>query len=97
MQPFLANFPAFCIAFAFGFTGHFSWTFSNTAGVSSKRNRTRALVRFAAVSGIGLSMNAAIVFMIVNVSGLPYLYAVALMISVVPVTLFFLSRQWAFA
>ena len=96
MQPFWANFPAFSFAFTVGFIGHFSWTFSHATSSSSRRGRLRALVRFAAVSGTGLILNAAIVFAVVNISGLPYMYAVGLMVTLVPAVVFVLSRQWAF-
>lgn len=96
-QPILANIPAFVVALVVGFTGHFSWTFPKSTNASSAHARLRALVRFAAVAGIGLALNATVVFSIVNVWGLPYLYAVALMVTLVPILLFFLNRHWAFA
>jgi hypothetical protein len=45
----------------------------------------------------GLALNSLAVYLVVNRLGLPYQYALVLMIGVVPLLVFALSKFWAFA
>ena len=96
LSPLLANLVAKTFAFAVGFTGHLLWTFSAAGGHLRSGWRAIAL-KFLIASGVGLALNSAVVYSVVEVLGLPYTYAVVLMISVVPATVFALSKYWAFA
>jgi putative flippase GtrA len=97
LAPLAANFVGFGVAVVVSFFGHFQWTFrGQTAGGSRRRQRT-ALARFTLVALTGLALNSLAVYVVVNLLALPYHYAILLMISVVPLVVFALSKLWAFA
>jgi putative flippase GtrA len=97
LAPLAANFVAFGIAVLVSFVGHFRWTFhSPTAGGGRVRQRT-ALLRFIIVALTGLALNSLAVYVVSNLLAWPYPYAIVLMISVVPIVVFALSKFWAFA
>jgi putative flippase GtrA len=96
MRPLGANIAAFCVAVTVGFTGHFYWTFRPHGAQDSKPWKA-GLVKFAVVSLSGLALYSLAVYIVVNVLALPYLYAVVLMLVVVPPCTFILSKFWAFA
>ena len=56
-----------------------------------------SLARFLATALIGLALNSLVVFGIVDLLGLAYGYAAALMATAVPATVFLVSKFWAFA
>ncbi|NOU14625.1 MAG: GtrA family protein [Methylococcaceae bacterium] len=88
-----ANFIAFSVAFLISFLGQYHWTFRN----SSDRHWTKKMARFLMVALIGLGLNTAAVYIIVDKLLLPYLYAVLFMVTVVPVTTFVINKKWAFS
>jgi putative flippase GtrA len=94
MAPLLANLVAFGIAVLVSFFGHCHWTFRR-AGAAGPG--VRALVRFVVVALTGLLLNSLIVYGIVHLLGWPYPIALLLMVSLVPLVVFALSRAWAFA
>jgi putative flippase GtrA len=95
-RPLIANFGAFGVAFVVSFVGHYRWTFADqrAAGPESWRG---PLARFIVMSLTGLALNSLAVFMVVDVLGLSYVYALAIMVSVVPAILFVIGKFWAFA
>lgn len=95
MQPFWANFPAFAVAVVVGFAGHFLWTFQHRdrEGASSW---TPAFVKFAVTAVLGLLLNSLIVYGVVDVFGLGYGYAAALMATLTPAAVFTAAKFWAF-
>jgi len=95
IAPLLANFPAFLVALVTGFIGHFTWTFRMQHRGLQKNWRT-ALLKFTMISVLGLGLNTLVVFCVVNLLGHPYPYAVLLMVTVVPATVFLLQKFWAF-
>jgi putative flippase GtrA len=96
LAPLAANFVAFGIAVLISFFGHFRWTFRGQTAGGRHRQRT-ALLRFIIVALTGLALNTLAVYGVVNLLAWPYYYAIALMISVVPLVVFALSKFWAFA
>ncbi len=92
--PLLSNLWAWLLAFGLSFFGHFHWTFAHDA---SNRTARDALPRFLLVSLFGLGLNSCIVILVVNLADWPYGFAAALMATVVPATLFVISKWWAFA
>lgn len=96
MRPFWANFPAFAIAVVVGFTGHFLWTFQHR-GRDGASSWTPAFVKFAVTACLGLLLNSLIVYGVVDMSGLGYGYAAALMATLTPAAVFIVSKFWAFA
>jgi putative flippase GtrA len=85
-----ANGLAFTVAVLVSYLGNHSWTFTRAG------HHDRHLPRFLAVSLAGLALNQAIVFTTVTLAGLPYLVGILIVIAVVPVLTFALSRSWAF-
>lgn len=88
-----ANFAAFVVAFLVSFLGQYHWTFKN----SSDSHWTQKMVRFMVVALIGLGLNTAAVYIIVDQFLLPYAYAVLFMTTIVPVTTFIINKKWAFS
>jgi putative flippase GtrA len=87
----LANLAAFGAALLLSFTGHCRWTFRLRHGHWS------ALRRFSVVAVLGLGLNSALAYAIADRLAWHYACAVVPMVTVTPVTLFLLSRYWAFA
>lgn len=85
-----ANGLAFLVAVFVSYFGHHSWTFTRDG------YHDRHLPRFIAISLAGLALNQAIVFSVVTLAGFPYLVGVLVVVSIVPVLTFVLSRSWAF-
>ena len=88
-----ANFIAFGVAFLISFLGQYHWTFKN----SSDTHWAKKMAKFMIVALIGLGLNTAAVYIIVDKLLLPYLYAVLFMTTVVPVTTFVINKKWAFS
>lgn len=88
-----ANFIAFAVAFLISFLGQYHWTFRN----SSETHWAKKMAKFMIVALIGLGLNTAAVYIIVDKLLLPYLYAVLFMVTVVPVTTFVINKKWAFS
>jgi putative flippase GtrA len=95
--PLLANLIAFSAAVLVSFLGHFHWTFRKKTARQRWQQQRAAFVRFAVVALTGLALNSLAVVVVVNLLALPYQYALLLMIGVVPVFVFVLSKFWAFA
>lgn len=95
IAPLWANFPAFMVALASGFIGHFTWTFRiHCRGF--QYNWKALILKFLLVSFVGLGLNTLVVYLVVNLLGHPYMYAVLLMVSVVPAIMFLLQKYWTF-
>ncbi|RZW11795.1 MAG: GtrA family protein, partial [Rhodobacteraceae bacterium] len=90
MTPFSANIFAFLSAFLVSYFGHSRFTYKSTAPAS------RSLPRFFAVASGGLFLNQAIVYLAVDVLGWQYITALVIVVSTVPVIIYFLGRVWAF-
>jgi putative flippase GtrA len=96
IAPLWANFPAFLVALITGFVGHFTWTFRmQHRGLQDSWKP--AMFKFTLVSFIGLGLNTLVVYLVVTLLGHPYPYAVLLMVTVVPATMFLLQKFWAFS
>jgi putative flippase GtrA len=95
LTPLRANVAAFCVATIVGFIGHFSWTFHGHGAWEARRWQA-VLVKFVVVSLSGLALNSLMVYFVVNVLAMSYVYAVGLMVTVVPACTFVLSKFWAF-
>lgn len=88
-----ANFIAFSVAFLVSFLGQYHWTFRN----SSDTHWAKKMAKFMIVALLGLGLNTAAVFIIVDKLVLPYMYAVLVMITVVPIVTFLVNKKWAFS
>jgi putative flippase GtrA len=90
----LANLIAFSIAWTAGFVGHTFFTFAAPTGL--RPPVLASLSRYLLASLATLSTSAAVVHVVVSVIGLPYLYCVPLLVTVVPALAFLLNRNWVF-
>ena len=95
-RPLIANFGAFAVAFVVSFVGHYRWTFADQSAAGPDSWRA-PLARFLVMALTGLVLNSLAVFLVVDVFGLSYVYALAIMFSVVPAILFVIGKFWAFA
>lgn len=94
LDPLVANFLAFSLAFSISFFGHFHWTF----GGDDVRRRApgAAFKRFLVTALTGLGLNTLVVYIVDQVFVLAYAYSIIGFIFVVPPVLFLMSKYWAF-
>jgi putative flippase GtrA len=94
-RPLIANLVGFALALCLSFVGHLRWTFR--AELSGRRpDLPRMFFRFALVALTGLLLNSLIVFVVVEQLALDYRFAMLLMVTVVPLFLFWQSKRFAF-
>lgn len=92
MAPLRANLAGFALAFLCSYAGHRRLAFRDNAA----RHR-QALPRFLLVAVAGLALNQLLFALLLAYAGLPWLLALALVIVLVAIATFLLSRAWAFA
>jgi putative flippase GtrA len=90
LRPVLAATPAFVFALLVSYGANYHWTFA-----ASGPHRLM-LPRFVMVALIGLSLNLLITYSVVDVAGYWYGYALLLVVLIVPLLTFTLSRVWVF-
>lgn len=90
IMPVIATSLSFCVALIVSYGLNYHWTFK-----SSGAHRVM-LPRYATVALVGLALNVVITFVVVNMGGYWYGYALLAVISTVPVVSFLLSKYWAF-
>ncbi|ATX79911.1 Putative flippase GtrA (transmembrane translocase of bactoprenol-linked glucose) [Mariprofundus aestuarium] len=88
--PLWANFVAFSLAVFVSFIGHYHWTFNASTPYAT------AFPKFFTIALLGLGLNQAIMFSLVNLLGWDYRLGLAAVIMVVPAITFLASRFWAF-
>jgi putative flippase GtrA len=88
--PYQANLAGYAAAFSISYLGNFHWTFS------LRGSHGRHLVRFAAVSLLGLGITTLIIHAVTTLGGLDYAFAMLAILAIVPPFNFVLSRTWAF-
>jgi putative flippase GtrA len=94
-RPLFANLLGFALALCLSFLGHFRWTFR--AQLSGRRpDLAWMFLRFALVALTGLMLNSLIVFVVVEQLALDYRIAMFLMVTIVPLFLFWQSKRFAF-
>jgi putative flippase GtrA len=91
VAPVLASVPAFCTALLVSYGLNYHWTFD------ARGPHGIMLPRFAVVSGSGLGLNVLITYAVVDVAGYWYGYALLLVVTVVPLLTFLLSKHWVFS
>ena len=88
---YTANGIGFLMAFAFSYLGHFYWTFARQS------QHQRSLARFLVVAGFGYAITNVIVWLVTDILGRPFEWALLGILLVVPPTTWLISRLWAFA
>ncbi len=95
LRPLLANFLGFALALGVSFLGHRHWTFRAEVG-GDRPDASSMFLRFALVALAGLALNSLIVVVVVEQLGLDYRIAMLLMVTAVPLLLFWLCKGFAF-
>ena len=93
--PLLANLAAFALAVLGLVRRPRHWTFRSAAG--GRPARRAALARFILVALLGLGLNSLAVYLIADRLELSYWYALAVMVTAVPLIIFVISKRWVFA
>lgn len=101
LQGSVANLMAFGLAVVVSYFGHARYTFPaqggpDASGTPRGRGPYRCFARFTITAVIGLILNSAIVYAIVDHLGYPYAWAVPPMIAVVPAITFLIAKFWTF-
>jgi putative flippase GtrA len=91
VQYLLASSVAFLLGALNSFTLNRRWTFR------SRAQRVPEGLRFAAVQVVGLALDLALMYVLVDLAGVDHLIAQALSFPPASAVTFLLSRQWAFA
>lgn len=90
-SPVLANVAGWMVAFVCSFVGHHQTTFRDANAPLARSAR-----RFLAVSALGFAANQAAYVLLLQVPGLRYDIALALVLAGVAVMTYLLGRRWAF-
>ena len=91
LPPLVANVIGWVVAFAVSFGGHFAWTFAD-----QQAPIMQAMQRFAAVSLAGFVVNESLYALLLHGGVLGYRSALVVVLLMVAVMTYVLSRFWAF-
>ena len=91
LHPLLANIIAFLVAFQVSYFGHARWTFS-VADPNSRKHK----LRFFIVAILSFLTNEMLYALLLTIFHLHYLVALFIVLAVVALLTFVLSRLWAF-
>jgi putative flippase GtrA len=97
LRPLLSNLLAFSVAVSVSFAGHFHWTFRPDSVEHRGRPKSAPLMKFFLAAFLGLVLNSMAIYFLIDMFSLPYVYALVVMIFVVPIIVFLISKHWAFA
>lgn len=92
IAPLKANFGGFAVAFWFSYIGHRHWTFADHSAVSG----SSSFVRFLATALLGFFLNQFLFYLLLQYVRLPYFISLAIVVVVVAIMTYVLSRLWAF-
>ncbi|NMM39150.1 MAG: GtrA family protein [Glaciimonas sp.] len=92
IQPLQANFGGFAVAFWVSYFGHRYWTFANP----DKTGVTTSFLRFLAIAVSGFSLNELLFYLFLRYLELSYYVALGIVVLIVAVMTYVLSRWWAF-
>lgn len=88
---YLTNFIAFVVAFQVSYWGHSGWSFAG----HGRRKRDTSW-KFLSTSVFGLCLNQFLFFLLLNFTTLPNIVSLFIVLLVVAVVTFILSKLWAF-
>jgi putative flippase GtrA len=91
LVPLPANVIAFLVAFNCSYLGHRHWTF-NVAHI----NHRSSLPRFFSIAVLNFALNEGGYFLLLHHTPLSYVVALLVVLLIVPVVTFTLSKVWAF-
>ena len=90
-QPLYANMVAFAFAFQVSYFGHRFWTFNET--ITEHRV---AMPKLLLISGANFFANEGLFYFFLNTFQLPYPLALLLVLAILPVVTFTVSKLWIF-
>ena len=90
VTPIKASALAYVTSFMLSFFGNHHVVFKSKEGMS------KTIVRFAVVSACIFTLTTTIMYLAVDVINVPYLYGVAVVVVVIPLTNYSLSLYWTF-
>lgn len=90
-QPLIANVIAFFTAFQVSYWGHRYWTFDSTLTLHRV-----AFPRLLFLNAIGLIANEGLFYFFITTFHLPYLFALFLVLAILPLATFTLNKFWVF-
>ena len=90
LRPVFAAVPSFLAAVLVSYGLNYYWTFT-----ADGPHRVM-LPRFALLALAGLGLNLLVTYAVVDVLGLWYGYALAVIVTLIPVATFLVSRRWVF-
>lgn len=91
LTPALANIVGFITAFPVSYVGHSSLSFAQ-----QDANHQQSLPRFLLVAITGFCANQALLVLCLNYTNLPFWFVLGLVMVVIAVSTYVLSRCWAF-
>jgi putative flippase GtrA len=89
IEPFVANFFGFSLAFATSFAGQYVWTFRSSRRLSS------AILRFALLSILAFGVNNLLLWAVLQSESVPVATATVAAACVVPAVTYLGNRFWA--
>jgi putative flippase GtrA len=92
LSPAWANFFGFCCAFPVSYFGHRHLSFPDQS-----RTHQQALPRFLTIAILGFCANQVLFLLILKLTPIPFWLALALVMIIVAVSTYLLSRHWAFS
>ena len=90
LSPIIASSIAFMVVVIISYYLNYTWTFK------AKNNPFIALIKYLVVCSCGFSLNAGIMFLVVDVLHGWYLLGQVIAIVVIPISNFLLNSYWAF-
>lgn len=91
IKPLIANFFGFIVAFQMSYWGHRRWTFRQTSA-----SHRVALPRLLCVQLINFTANESLFYFFLLLN-LPYPVALLIVLTVLPIFTFVMSKRWVFA
>jgi putative flippase GtrA len=92
LSPLQANFGGFAAAFWCSYFGHRHWTFAD----HRSSRAASSFFRFLITALLGFFLNHTLFYLLLQYTRLPYFISLAIVVAVVAVLTYFLSRLWAF-
>jgi len=90
-HPLIANIFAFFSAFLISYFGHSLWTFKE-----KKHNHNHVIKKFFLVAVFGFILNEGGYFLLLSFTSFSYLLSLLIVLLVVPLITFIMSKYWAF-
>jgi putative flippase GtrA len=89
-NPIISSSAAFIVVVLISYYLNYNWTFQ------AQVKHLKALIRYITVCLVGFSLNAGIMFIIVDILNLWYVFGQILAIIIIPISNFILNSWWAF-